>query len=1059
MRNFLAHIFVDFLIVSLAYAQPVPSPESFTQVEEEDGSPICYGYSIKFGNDAVTDNGDGTCSVAGVSHLTDLSDVSSSTATAGNILLADGNTFGSVSLNTAVATYAQEAVEDHVGTLFNNSAHGTGVTTVYTDDPGTAQLILYCNGTDGSTTITDSSTGGADSPHTMLPNGDFQIDTAQSQFGGASCLMDGTTDYVGAVDSADWTLSTNDFMLSFFVRFSAVPASGEIQTFYFQGATSSDRIRYFVQNNGGTHRIIFDVNDGGATTVDVTKNLASNFVVDTWYYVSLRKVSDNYRIFVGTSGTATQIGTTVNDSSSLPNIADGISIGNDDLTADREITGWIDDFVLTTVVSDSGSDGDVSIPTSQFTESASAGTLAITVNQALGDHSDVGTATPTSGFLLVGDGDSWEGVDASGDVDVASSGAVTIQDNAVQQDDIDFIKSATATGGNLLVADGNTFGSVALSGDATLDGAGVLSIAANSVALGTDTTGNYVESITTSALTGLTGGLAAAEGTDHTLAWDYSTLIASNPALDAGVCVPSLGGGFVCEGNVADTNEGLIRVLTLTADRAWTFPDASGTIIMSGHTFTGDVTATLGASGTTALTIANNAVATAEINFISSSTATAGNLIVADGNTFGSIALTGDCTLDGLGVISCTNDTQNTLDEAYDEGGAGSGRTIIVDSGAVELTATDAGNNVAFVVNQDDTGTSDAVQITNDGTGNSLTVTNLNDGGVGNVIEYYHNSASPTTDIFLRESYFAEDSAGNKTEFARNEITAVSVTDGVEIGRQNAYALDGASLKLYQSFVGGSAADIDGVYMGDVTASKYLKVIGTDYLDADSNTVLAGSIDFISGGTMLVSTGESAFCLATDIDACMFFNSTGYELTDLGGTVMFQSRPSTRNTSVLAGNSGTLVPVGGTLFQSTTTGSNSSTTETDLYSTTIPATTLQANGDALEFYYAGQINTSANNKQLRVKYGATTCFDSTAQNPLVSTDFVIHGKVVRTGAATQKCTAEMSTTGGNLYTFTGYATPAETLTGTVVLKLTGQGGASNEIDFEVGRVSWSSAPN
>jgi hypothetical protein len=54
----------------------------------------------------------------------------------------------------------------------------------------------------------------------------------------------------------------------------------------------------------------------------------------------------------------------------------------------------------------------------------------------------------------------------------------------------------------------------------------------------------------------------------------------------------------------------------------------------------------------------------------------------------------------------------NTLDNAYDQGGAGAGRTIDADSGAVAITVSDTDNNVGLIVTQNDT-TSDptAVQI------------------------------------------------------------------------------------------------------------------------------------------------------------------------------------------------------------------------------------------------------------------------------------------------------------------------------------------------------------
>jgi hypothetical protein len=69
------------------------------------------------------------------------------------------------------------------------------------------------------------------------------------------------------------------------------------------------------------------------------------------------------------------------------------------------------------------------------------------------------------------------------------------------------------------------------------------------------------------------------------------------------------GNRIIFEGTSADANETTLVITNPTADQTITFADASGTVILSGHTFTSDVTGTLGTGGTTALTIASDSVA------------------------------------------------------------------------------------------------------------------------------------------------------------------------------------------------------------------------------------------------------------------------------------------------------------------------------------------------------------------------------------------------------------------------------------------------------------------
>src|SRR5258708_4302625 len=54
------------------------------------------------------------------------------------------------------------------------------------------KVLLPYNGADASTTFTDTNSGG--SAHTWRAAGNGQIDTADSKFGGASGLFDGTGD-------------------------------------------------------------------------------------------------------------------------------------------------------------------------------------------------------------------------------------------------------------------------------------------------------------------------------------------------------------------------------------------------------------------------------------------------------------------------------------------------------------------------------------------------------------------------------------------------------------------------------------------------------------------------------------------------------------------------------------------------------------------------------------------------------------------------------------------------------------------------------------------------
>lgn len=155
----------------------------------------------------------------------------------------------------------------------------------------------------------------------------------------------------------------------------------------------------------------------------------------------------------------------------------------------------------------------------------------------------------------------------------------------------------------------------------------------------------------------------------------------------------------------------------------------------------------------------------------------------------------------------------------------------------------------------------------------------------------------------------------------------------------------------------------------------------------------------------------------------------------------------------LAGASTTYSKVGGTINTNTTAVGNVGTGEDDLITYTIPASVLNTNGDRIEFKMAGTFAANVNTKRIRVKYGATTLFDTTAI-AFNGTDWSCDGLIIRTGAATQKAYVAFRSSDALLNSSSDYTTPAETLSGTVVLKATGEATSNNDISQEIMNVSW-----
>jgi hypothetical protein len=116
----------------------------------------------------------------------------------------------------------------------------------------------------------------------------------------------------------------------------------------------------------------------------------------------------------------------------------------------------------------------------------------------------------------------------------------------------------------------------------------------------------------------------------------------------------------------------------------------------------------------------------------------------------------------------------------------------------------------------------------------------------------------------------------------------------------------------------------------------------------------------------------------------------------------------------------------------------------DLMSYTIPAGRLASDGEFVEFTAVVTFAANANNKTVRVVYGSTEVYNSSAQ-PQNAGTMVIRGTIIRTGAATQDVDISVSTDGALFTNLSKYTATTETLSGATTLKLTGEATSNNDI--------------
>lgn len=131
--------------------------------------------------------------------------------------------------------------------------------------------------------------------------------------------------------------------------------------------------------------------------------------------------------------------------------------------------------------------------------------------------------------------------------------------------------------------------------------------------------------------------------------------------------------------------------------------------------------------------------------------------------------------------------------------------------------------------------------------------------------------------------------------------------------------------------------------------------------------------------------------------------------------------------------------------------------ETALYSGTILANALDVNGQSLEFYCVGTFANSASiDKNVTVQYGAVNILQTGNMVVTGGGNWSVHGTVIRTGDASQKCVVVFNSDDSSLRSLVKYTATTATMSANVTAIVWGKGTFANDVVGEFTKVSWSS---
>ena len=215
-----------------------------------------------------------------------------STYTAANTYLgtrltigSDGYTLGSSSTNGHID-------ELRISDTARYTTGFTPSTTPFVNDENTV-LLMHMDGTDASTYFEDDN--GQRSKIGITANGNAQVDTAQSKFGGASALFDGTGDYLQFPNNI--ITASDDFTVEAWIRLDIIPPSNNNWQMMLGGtATGGNAVYIAIKNRSGT--IVSDIvlSNGSGSFIEEEYTIAS-ISANTWYHWAICKSGGTLKHF------------------------------------------------------------------------------------------------------------------------------------------------------------------------------------------------------------------------------------------------------------------------------------------------------------------------------------------------------------------------------------------------------------------------------------------------------------------------------------------------------------------------------------------------------------------------------------------------------------------------------------------------------------------------------------------------------------------------------------------------------------------------------------------
>ena len=281
-------------------------------------------------------------------------------------------------------------------------------------------LLMHFNGTNGSTTMTDSSKNNA----SVTATNGAAISTVQSKFGGSSGFFDGTDDYLTVPDNSAFDFGAGDFTIEYW----EYRTSSGIQSPILSRNTITYTPYVIGWNDGATPTVLMIYMSSNGSSWDIASGVSmGTLTTNVWKHYAVTRQGNTFRTFEN----GIQI-STFTSTATFPAGAGPLQIGRGIGTIYYFKGGYIDELRITKGVARYTSN--FTPPTTQFLDSAGDANSNVVVNSTA-----TGFAIGTGGINGAQLAKAWVNFNGTGTVAIRDSYNVSsITDNATGQYYVNF---------------------------------------------------------------------------------------------------------------------------------------------------------------------------------------------------------------------------------------------------------------------------------------------------------------------------------------------------------------------------------------------------------------------------------------------------------------------------------------------------------------------------------------------------------------------------------------------------------------------------------------------